>query len=195
MGASGAAIVAAGGSSFIYRPSQAEELGLVAASVFPGAELDETAAGLLALAAEAYQAEKRGLALLARAEQSAAMLRLKLEAKDFSRQAARIAAERLVGEGLLSDRRFAEAYARSRLARRAEGPASLLASLRNKGVDGEIAKEAIASVLGPDERLSAIAKAAEKELRRSDGDRDAARRRLRFLGFKSDEITEYFEKE
>jgi hypothetical protein len=40
-----------------------------------------------------------------------------------------------------------------------------------------------------------LAKAAEKEMRRSGGDREAARRRLRRLGFKSDEISEYFEKD
>jgi regulatory protein len=194
-GASGTAIVAAGGSSYTLRPSQAEELGLPFSSLVPGAELDETEAEVLALAAEAYEAEKRGLLLLARAEQSAYMLRLKLESKGFSKKASNMAIERLDAEHILSDRRFAEAYAASRLSRRAEGPASLVASLRGRGVDGDTAKAAVAAILGPAERLAAIAKAAEKELRRSGGDQTAAKARLRALGFKSNEISEYFEPE
>jgi regulatory protein len=195
MGASGTAIIAAGGSSFIVRISQAEELGLSPASLAAGMELEEAAAAILALAAEAYEAEKKAIALMARAEQSAYMITQKLEVRGLSKKAARMAVDRLIGEGLISDLRFAEAYAISRLSRRAEGPASLQSSLRGKGVDGETAKAAIAAVLGPQERSSAIAKAAEKELRRSGGDRDAAKRRLRALGFKSGEISQYFDPE
>jgi regulatory protein len=195
VGASGTAIVAAGGSSYIYRPEQAEELGLLPDSIRPGAELEEPESDILALAAEAYEAEKRALSLLARAEQTAFMLAAKLESRGLSKKAARMALERLEAEGLLSDRRFAEAYAASRLSRRAEGPASLLSSLRGRGVDAETAKSAIASLLSPEQRQAALAKAAEKELRRSGGDREAARRRLRALGFKSEEISLYFDPE
>jgi regulatory protein len=194
-GASGTTIVVAGGSSYIFRSSQAEELGLSSDPLFPGAELEETDAGILAVAAEAYEAEKRAIALLARAEQSAYMLGAKLETRGLSKKAVRVALDRLSSDGVLSDRRYAEAYAASRLSRRAEGPASLLSSLRGRGIDGETAKAAIAAVLGPAERLPALAKAAEKEMRRSGGDREAARRRLRRLGFKSDEISAYFEKD
>ncbi len=193
MGASGTAIVAAGGSSHLFRLSQAEELGLESSSLVAGADLGETGLAILAVASEAYEAEKRALALLSRAEQSMHLLGQKLEKRGLSRVAVRIALERLSTEGLLSDRRYAEAYAASRLSRRAEGPASLQSSLRGRGVDGETAKAAVAAVLGPGERISALAKAAEKELRRSGGDRDAARRRLRGLGFKSDEINGYFD--
>jgi len=193
MGASGTAIVAAGGSSYLFRLSQAEELGLESSSLVAGADLEEAGLAILAVAAEAYEAEKRAIALLSRAEQSMHLLGQKLEKRGLSRVAVRIALERLSSEGLLSDRRYAEAYAASRLSRRAEGPASLQSSLRGRGVDGETAKAAVAAVLGPGERISALAKAAEKELRRSGGDRDAARRRLRGLGFKSDEINSYFD--
>jgi regulatory protein len=194
-GASGTAIVALGGSSFLFRVSQAEELGLGLAALLAGAELDESEVDILALAAEVYETEKRAIALLARAEQSTLMLGAKLASRGFSKKAVRVALERLGAEGILSDSRFAEAYAASRLARRAEGPASLLSSLRERGIDGDTAKAAIAAVLGPDERASALAKAAAKETRRSQGDREAIRRRLRGLGFKSEEIAEYFEKD
>ena len=195
MGAHGTAIIAAGGSSFLFRSEQAQELGLSLDSLALGLELDEAQGELLVLAAEAYEAEQKAYACLARAEQSVHMLSSKLEAKGYSRKAARLAVERLQAEGLLSDRRFADAYAASRLSRRAEGPASLVASLRGKGVDGDTAKTAVASLMGPDQRRSALVKAAEKETRRSGGDREAVRRRLKSLGFKSDEISEYFDPE
>jgi regulatory protein len=121
------------------------------------------------------------------------MLRLKLEARGFREKAVRLALDKLGSEGLLSDSRFAEAYAASRLARRAEGPASLVAALRGRGVSGDAAKAAVAAVLGPEERALALAKAAEKEMKRAGADRDAARRRLRALGFEFGEISEYFE--
>jgi regulatory protein len=197
-GASGTAIIAAGGSSFIFRPSQAEELGLSVASLVPGAELDEAASSLLSLAAEAYEAEKRGLALLARAEQSAFMLKRKLELRGFSPRAAALALARLLEEGLLDDGRFAAAFAASRLTRRrsrAEGPASLGAALRGRGIDRATADEAIAGLLGPEERAAALDAAAQKEMKKAKGDRDELKRRLRALGFKYEEIAAYFERE
>ena len=193
-GASGTAIVVAGGSSFIFRPAQVEELGLSAATLLPGTELGEDAALLLVTAAEAYEAEKKAIALLARAEQSTYMLSTKLESRGFSKKAVLIALERLAAEGILSDSRFAEAYAAARLSRRAEGPASLVVALRARGVNGDAAKAAVAAVLGPGERAAALAKAAAKELRRSGRDKRNLERRLRALGFKSDEIAEALSK-
>ena len=194
--ASGTATVAVGGSVFIVDLDLLEELGLGASSIAVGLELDEDALALLALAAEAREAEKRGLALIARAEQSVFMLRMKLEAREFSKKAVGLALDRLTAENLVDDRRFAAAYAASRLSRRgskAEGPASLIAGLRERGINRTTAAEAVAELLGPDERARALASAAAKELRRSLGDKDMARRRLRALGFKSEEITEHFE--
>jgi regulatory protein len=173
-----------------------EELGFPMASLVPGAEIDDEALARLSLAAEAREAEKRGLSLLARAEQSEYMLRQKLEGREFSRASVRIALGRLSASGLLDDRRFAAAYAASRLARRgskAEGPASLVAALRERGIDGSTAAEAVAALMGPEERAAALAGAAAKALKRSGGEIDEARRRLRSLGYRSDEISECFE--
>ena len=196
MGASGTATIAAGGSSFLVGLEVLESLGLAIGSLVSEAELDEAALAILALAAEEREAEKRGLSLLARAEQSGFMLRIKLEARGFSRRAVGIAMERLGARGLLDDRRFALAYAASRLAHRsskAEGPMSLVAALLGRGVDRAVAAEAVAEILGPEERAAALASAAAKERKRSNGDRDAARSRLRGLGYKSEEISEFFE--
>jgi regulatory protein len=195
--ASGAATIAVGGSSFYVALDLVEELGLAASSLAAGAELDEASVRILTLAAEAGEAAKRGMALLARAEQSTFMLRAKLVHRGFSSRAIEIALSRLKAEGLLDDRRFASAYAASRLSRvgsKAEGPLSLAAALRGRGIDRLTAAEAVAGLLGPEERRSALARAAEKETKRVAGNKEELRQRLRALGFKSEEISEYFER-
>jgi|GEM_PF-1378970 len=222
-GASGAATVAVGGSSFIVDPAQLEELGLPPSALAAGEELGEGDLETLRLAAEAREAERRGLALVARAEQSAFMLGRKLEARGFSSRVVRLAVGRLESLGFLDDGRFARAYAASRLSRRSskpEGPASIEAVLRERGVDRKVAEEAIAEVLGPDERAAALLAAAEKLILKAghgrlgarggksfrkaprcpigegDGDlasespREEVRRNLRALGFASEEISD-----
>jgi len=192
-GASGAATIAAGGSSFIVDAGQLEALGLPLSALAPGIELDEGEEATLRLAASAREAERRALALLARAEQSSYMLKCKLELRDFPPEAIRLALERLGAQGWLDDARFARAYATARLSRRVEGPGSLVAALRARGVDQATAKEAVAAVLGPEERREALGKAWARELKRASGDRDEARSRLRALGFSSSELREYLE--
>jgi len=192
-GASGTATIAAGGSSFLVDLAQAQSLGLGAEALSPGTELDEAGAALLALAAEAHEAERRGLALLARAEQSTFMLRHKLESRGFSPRAVALALGRLAEQGWLDDSRFARAYGAARLGRRAEGPATLAAALRARGVDAETARAAIAELLGPEERRAALVKAWAREWKRSGGDRDETRSRLRALGFGATEIGEYLD--
>ena len=212
-GTPGTVIVAAGGSSFIVDPAQCEELGVDVASLAVGMPVDGGTASILKLAAEAHEAERRGLALLARAEQSSFMLRIKLEQRGFPGRAVGLALERLEAEGSLDDRRFARAYASSRLERRVEGPASLEAALRARGIAADTAKEAIRAVLDPEARKTALAKAYQHELkrRRRVGARDGAdggggeegsriestsleiRSALRELGYSASEITEFFE--
>lgn len=199
-GASGTATIAVGGSLFLVNTDTLAAVGFNLLRLEPGLELDETEIPLLALASEAREAEKRALALLARAEQSSYLLRCKLEQRGFSSRAASIAIEKLSAARLLDDKRFAVAYAASRLAHRgsrAEGPASLMRALRERGIERSTAAEAIAELVGaetePEARERALGAAAAKALKRSLGDRDEARHFLRELGYKSEEIGRYFE--
>lgn len=207
-GASGSATIAAGGSSFSVDLSLLEALGLEPGRLEPGTELESDEAALLALAAEEREAEKRGLALLARAEQSTFLLRCKLEQRAFSSRAVALALERLASGGWLDDCRYARAYASSRLARpgsRPEGPASLIKELRERGIDRSTAAAAVSELLGPEAedgaRAAALAAAADRIRRRSGRggpaasveSRDELRRQLRELGFKSEEISDYFD--
>lgn len=192
-GASGTASVAAGGSVFLVNLEQLESLGLAASVLAPGTELDEAGEFTIRLASEAHEAERRGLALLARAEQSTFLLRGKLEARGFSKSSVSLALERLSTQHWLDDRRFARAYAASRLARRPEGPASLTAALRARGIDADTAKSALAEVFDPESRKEALARAYVRESKKAKNDEDETRSRLRALGFTSSEITAYRE--
>lgn len=188
--ASGTAIRAVGGFSFVVDRSQLEEYGLAASILVAGTELDEETEAILRLAAEALEAERRGLGLLARAEQSAAMLHDKLAVRGFAERAIRSAIERLKAQGFLDDRRFAAAYAASRLSRRSEGPRSLEAALRARGLDSETAKEAVAQAFGAEDRRKWLFKAIARERKRCGGDLDLLRERLRELGYRSEEVRE-----
>jgi len=195
-GASGIAKIAAGGSPFLLRLSYFEALGGDASVLFRGSELEEVAAEALKVASEAFDCEKKALALLARAEQSPFHLREKLEKRGFSRRAASLALAFLVEEGLLSERRFAEAWLRGRVAKASSGPGELLAGLRARGIDDGTARAALASVLGPDERRKLLIAIRERERRGLQGgdafekDSDEVRGRLRERGFSGQEIRE-----
>ena len=71
--------------------------------------------------------------LLARREHSAKELRAKLLVRDFDPDEAEQAIARLIEEGLLSDARFAEAYAVSRQ-RKGHGPVRIRDELEQRGV-------------------------------------------------------------
>lgn len=195
-GASGATtIVADGGSSFIVDLDLLREFGLDPKSITAGIELTEETEAALLTAAEVHKAEARGLALLARAEQSSFMLKTKLLSRGFSERAVCIALERLTRAGYLDDERFAHTYLRSRLSRRGgrEGPASLEAALRRHGIDSALATSSIAVILGAEERREVLVQAAVEALRHSKGDLVSARSRLVRLGFRASEISEVFE--
>jgi regulatory protein len=185
--------IVGGGSSFLCRHRYLEALGLDPASLEAGAELDEEGLGLLGLAAKATEAETRAAGLLDRAEQVRFLLSVKLEKHELPRQAIKLALDYLEGQGILDDERFARAWLRSKMGSAMAGPAKLLMGLRAKGIDEAVAKKAMAAVFGADERKAALAKAWERALKQQGGDRDRAKAVLRDLGFKSQEIRDYFE--
>jgi regulatory protein len=88
------------------------------------------------------QVQRATLGLLARREHSAQELRGKLLAKGYPAELVGSALEQLVTQGLLSDARFAEVFARSR-ANKGYGTARIAQELRQRGV----ADEQIAPVL------------------------------------------------
>ena len=87
------------------------------------------------------------LRLLVRREHSELELRHKLLARQFDDDIIdRVVAE-LVGQGLLSDRRFADVYARARF-ERGFGPLRIRCELQQRGVAAELVGETLAQLSG-----------------------------------------------
>lgn len=93
---------------------------------------------------DATEAEAREAAirLLARREHSAAELRRKLGQRDWAADTVARVVDGLAAQGLQSDRRFAESYARQR-AERAYGPRRILAELGERGIERDLAADAV----------------------------------------------------
>lgn len=135
-----------------------------------GTDMDESLFADLESASETYRCRRKALDLLARSEQCRRGLAVKLSKKGFSREAVSSALDRLVSAGFLDDRRFSEAWVRSRLRNRPEGPSRLRGALMSKGIGGSVAREAVESVLeelGDDEAEDAMERAWDKLSRRS----------------------------
>jgi len=134
-----------------------------------GLEVDEDLLILLASAADLFGCRRKALSLLARAEQCRRGLTVKLLKKGYSREAVVSSLDWLVSAGLLDDRRFAEAWARSRLRGQPEGPSRLRAALMAKGIASDVARGAVESVfeeLGDEEADGVLERAWEKISRR-----------------------------
>ncbi len=127
---------------------------------------------------ELRQALQAAVRLLATREHSRKELERKLGRHHDSEVVAR-ALDRLAGEGLQSDARFAEAYLRSRM-EKGFGPLRIRAELRERGVDDTL----IEAVLEPSDprwrqRLAELAR--RKFSDRPPTDRRDLARRARFL--------------
>ena len=139
-------------------------------------------------------------------------LETRLRRRGFSTGRIRPCLDALEGKGLLDDGAVAAAFVRDRLRHRPRGRSRLVSELRAKGVDADLASEAIERVYGDEAVTDAgLAKeAAESWLARqsqatleamaSDGrapERDKARRRahgyLARRGFRGDALSEALE--
>jgi regulatory protein len=106
------------------------------------------------------------LNLLAARPYSSSALRRKLGQKEYSAADADDAIRRLVDNGLLDDRKYAEQYARSRMLSTGASKRRLTQDLYRKGIKGDLATAAIGNVLA-DEDIDAAAmieRVAQKKL-------------------------------
>ncbi len=203
IGVSGIAKIVAGEQAFFVRVGFWELLGHEASRLAAGSTLDEAEDSSLVVAAQATEAEARGASLLGRSEQPRFLLRAKLLERGYPDRSISLALDRLEAEGFLSDRRYAEAWLRARIGKsargsRAEGPSTLLLSLRTRSVAEKTAREALASVLGDEERARLLRQAISKlrvpgKMGSEDRDRESLRRELSSLGWKGEEVREALE--
>ncbi|MFO7762877.1 MAG: regulatory protein RecX [Wenzhouxiangellaceae bacterium] len=91
------------------------------------------------------EAREAALRLLARREHSARELETKLLGKGWPGSDASQVISDLAADGLQSDRRFAESFARQRAGRH-YGPRRILAELAQRGIDSGLAAEALESL-------------------------------------------------
>ena len=85
------------------------------------------------------------LRFLARREHSELELRHKLIGRNFSDAVADAVVMQLVDQGLLSDQRFAEVYARGRF-KRGYGPLRIRAELSERGVSSDLTQQMLAGL-------------------------------------------------
>ena len=106
------------------------------------------------------------LNLLAARPYATQALRRKLIQKEYSPADADAAIDRLVGNGLLNDARYAEQYARSKILTTGASKRRLQQELYRKGIKGELATTAIANVMEQEEidTAAVIERVAKKKL-------------------------------
>jgi regulatory protein len=86
---------------------------------------------------------------------------------------------RLAASGQINDEEFAWKFARSRIKRRAMGPAALKAQLKKKGIDDRTIERMVAELLPEEDELNAALRLAEKKVKAyRKGDALKARNRL-----------------
>ena len=153
------------GSLFLLDASHPAALRLSAGLLLDTVLLEE-----LESASEYFNCKRRALSLLARAEQCRWGLTAKLSKKGYSREAVSLCLDELASAGLLDDRRFAEAWVRSRLRSRPEGPSRLRGALMAKGVSAATARDAVTAVfeeLDDEDADETLKRAFDKLSRRS----------------------------
>lgn len=137
----------------------------------------------------------RAMGLLARREYGRRELQRKLRQKGYADAALTEVLDGLVAERLLSDERFAESYARSRV-QRGYGPLRIRAELQERGIDDggiEIALEGLAA----DWREQARAAREKRFGPEPPGELKERARQTRFLqqrGFSHDQIRSALER-
>jgi regulatory protein len=129
------------------------------------------------------QVQEKALSLLARAPHSAFSLRMKLLKRGYDSPKIEQTLSWLTKKGYLDDSRFAESWLRSRIERRAEGRAVLVAGILRKGLTREVAERVVNSFVTERVEYENAAKALDKMRRQGVTDQDKLMRKLRTRGF------------
>jgi regulatory protein len=184
------------GALFSLNSSYLPRLFQGGAYFFPGKVLSAEEEAALRFAAECYRAERAALRLVARAEQTCAGLKHKLEQRGHGADQANAAISYLTELGILDDRRFAERWIRSRLYRGADSPLRLINGLCRRGIDRNTAREARSIALDLDLETELLGKFIAKKCPATDsGGRDTRsfRALLRREGFSSLALERYWD--
>ena len=161
-----------------------------------GREISPVEEEILRFADACFRAERAGLRLIARAEQTQAGLSRKLEARFHSSACVSAVLSRFVEIDLVNDERYAERWLRSRLARKTgkiSGPHRLSAALGSRGIGREAIKAAFDKVLDEETEFALLQRFIAKKPIRINAKMYLLRSRLKHEGFSSPVINRYFE--
>jgi regulatory protein len=129
---------------------------------------------------------------VARAEQTCAGLKRKLEQRGHATDHAHAAVSCLRELGILDDRRFAGRWIRSRLSRSVDSPLALVRGLCRRGIDRNIARDARKSALDLDTETELLEKFIAKKYPALDGgDARLLRPLLKREGFSPEALERY----
>jgi regulatory protein len=129
-----------------FRLALAAELAF-AAALAVGDEIDEEILASLAERDQRWKAREAAYHLLAHRARAEGELRQRLERRGFAPDVVERCIEDLKAAGLIDDAEFAGAFARDRVKLRPRGARLLVQELRAKGIDPEIAGEAVTEAL------------------------------------------------
>jgi regulatory protein len=130
---------------------------------YPEREINAEEAAALRFAADCYRAERAGLRLVARAEQTRMGMARKLEQRGHGAAPAKAAVAYLAEMEIVDDRRFAERWIQARLYRGADSPIRLVQGLCQRGIGQGIAREACKSALDFDRETALLGKYIAKK--------------------------------
>ncbi len=119
---------------------------------------------------------------LARRPRSRAEMEARLHEKGFDKAVVSETLTGLVSLGYVDDEKFALQWAENRIRLRNFGRRRIERELREKGIDGEVVRSALAGLLGPDEERETAEKAAGKKMQAMRS-LDAETRRRRLAGY------------
>lgn len=157
------------GSSFYVRKEYLPE-GLFE-RIDVGSDFDETETDALFDAGLTCAVELKAVSYLARAEQSRFGLTRKLIEKKYEKQYVEDALTYLEGRGYLSDLRFATAWLNTRRINHFEGRSRLAAELAARGINREVASQALNEFFSENDEDEICKKAYEKFSKTKSGDK------------------------
>ena len=174
-------------------PEQDENSGDGFPDMEEGRDITEQDEEAFRFASSCYKAEKAGMRLIARAEQTTSGLARKLEAKGHGHACVSAAVEWFIKSDLINDERFSESWIRSRLSRKSgkvSGPAKLSAALKNRGIRNDAIKNALGKILDEETEFTLLENFMKKNKATGSW---SLRSRLKYEGFSSTAINRYLE--
>lgn len=153
-------IVSSEGPSFFIRSVYLEHADID--ELHDGQALTSEEASDLISAGFCCEAERYASFLLNRCEQSRFGLTIKLQKKGFSSDISAKSLDYLEEKNMLSDIRYAVSWARSRIKSKGESKSRIFMELLSRGINKDIAEEALEEVFSAIDESVLLKKAAEK---------------------------------